>query len=164
VRKIIVNVLFIAALALVAWFAYIKLSAADAGDPAPEIQTELITGEPFKLSDLKGNYVLLSFWGSWCGPCRAKSPALIDFHQKYGSKVKIVSIALEKDGKAGVAAAKKDGFTWEHQIVLESQFVMLNGIAQDYGVSSIPKMFLISPEGELLGEKTLKEVEKVIKN
>ena len=143
-------------------FIYLKSKSANSGDPAPEINAELVDGSSFKLSDLKGNYVLLSFWGSWCGPCRVKSPALIDFYQKYKSKIEVVSVALEKNAPAGIAAAKQDGFTWKHQIVEQSQFVMLSSTAQDYGVSSIPTMFLISPEGTLLGEKSLKEIEEII--
>ncbi|MFK7786045.1 MAG: TlpA family protein disulfide reductase, partial [Crocinitomicaceae bacterium] len=156
--------LFVAAALVVIGFVYIKSKAADDGDPAPEIKTELVNGKQFKLSELKGDYVLLSFWGSWCGPCRVKAPALIAFHQKYKGRVKIVSVALEKEYAAGIAAAKKDGFTWEHQIVEESRFVMMSGTAQDYGVSEIPTMFLISPEGILLGKKSLQEIEEIIKD
>ncbi len=160
--KFVKITLFMTVALVVIGFVYIKSKAADDGGPAPEIQTELISGKKFKLSELKGDYVLLSFWGSWCGPCRAKSPALVDFHQKYKDEVKVVSIALEKEYLAGVEAAKKDGFSWEHQIVEESRFVMMSGTAQDYGVSEIPTMFLISPKGVLLGKKRLKEVEAII--
>jgi thiol-disulfide isomerase/thioredoxin len=160
--KLITNLLFFVAILVLGWFVYVKMSAAGEGDQAPQIQAELVNGKSFELSELKGDYVLLSFWASWCGPCRAKSPSLIAFHQKYKDKVKIVSVALEKDQAAGIAAAKRDGFTWEYQIVEESSFVMTSGTAQDYGVSSIPTMFLISPEGVLLGEKSLKDVEKII--
>lgn len=134
-------------------FVYLKSKAASEGDLAPDIHTELVDGTDFKLSDLKGEYVLLSFWGSWCGPCRVKSPALIDLHRKYTSKLKIVSVALEKDAGNGVEAAKRDGFTWKYQIEEESRFVMMSSMAQDYGVTEIPTMFLISPEGVLLGRK-----------
>ena len=143
-------------------FIYLKWSAADEGDQAPEIQAQLVNGSDFKLSDLEGDYVLLSFWGSWCGPCRVKAPSLIALHQKFKSKLKVVSIALEKDAEAGKIVAKKDGFTWKYQIVEESSFVMLSSTAQKYGVTAIPTMFLISPDGILLGKKTLAEVEGIM--
>ena len=160
--KIVKIALLVALGIVVVGFFYIKSKAANEGDPAPEISAKLVDGTSFKLSDLQGDYVLLSFWGSWCGPCRVKTPELIRFHQKYESKLKVVSVALEKDAKAGVAVAKQDGFTWKYQIVEESQFVMMSSTAQDYGVSSIPTMFLISPEGKLLGEKSLNEIEEII--
>ncbi|MDG1332631.1 MAG: TlpA disulfide reductase family protein [Crocinitomicaceae bacterium] len=157
------KITLLVAVALVAiGFVYIKSKAASEGDPAPQISAELVDGSKFKLSDLQGDYVLLSFWGSWCGPCRVKAPALVQFHQKHASKLKVVSVALEKESKAGEAAAKQDGFTWKYQIVEESQFVMMSSTAQDYGVTEIPKMFLISPEGKLLGEKSLKEIEEIL--
>ena len=153
---------FVAAAFVIIGFIYLKWTAADEGDPAPEIQAELVDGTDFKLSDLQGDYVLISFWGSWCGPCRVKTPSLIALHQKYKSKLKVVSIALEKDAAAGKIVGKKDGFTWKYQIVEESSFVMLSSTAQKYGVASIPTMFLVSPEGVLIGEKTLAEVEEIM--
>ena len=152
----------IAAALVVIGFIYLKWTAADEGDQAPEIQAELVDGTDFKLSDLQGDYVLLSFWGSWCGPCRVKAPLLVALHQKYKSKLKVVSIALEKNAAAGKMVAKQDGFTWKYQIVEESSFVMLSSTAQKYGVTEIPTMFLISPEGILLGKKTLAEIEEII--
>ncbi|MCJ8288471.1 MAG: TlpA family protein disulfide reductase [Crocinitomicaceae bacterium] len=155
--------LLVAVALVVIGFIYLKLTAAGEGDQAPEIQAELVDGTNFKLSDLQGDYVLLNFWGSWCGPCRVKTPSLIALHQKYESKLKVVSVALEKNAEAGRVVAKKDGFTWKYQIVEESSFVMLSSTAQKYGVTEIPTMFLISPEGILLGKKSLSEVEEILK-
>ena len=153
-----------AAALVVFGFIYLKSKAANEGDEAPEIQAVLVDGSPFKLSDLRGEYVLLDFWGSWCGPCRAKSPHLIALHQKYKTKLSVVSVALEKDAKAAEVAAKRDGFTWKYRIVEESRFVMMSDVAQKYGVTEIPKMFLISPDGVLLGEKSLEEIEAILKS
>ena len=156
--------LFVAAALVVFGFIYLKSKAANEGEEAPEIQAVLVDGSPFKLSDLRGEYVLLDFWGSWCGPCRAKSPHLIALHQKYKTKLSVVSVALEKDAKAAEVAAKRDGFTWKYRIVEESRFVMMSDVAQKYGVTEIPKMFLISPDGVLLGEKSLEEIEAILKS
>lgn len=155
--------LLIATFLVVIGFIYLKWTAASEGDLAPEIRAVLVDGTDFKLSELRGDYVLLSFWGSWCGPCRVKTPSLIVLHQKYKSKLKVVSIALEKDARAGEIVAKQDGFTWKYRIVEESSFVMMSSTAQKYGVTSIPSMFLISPEGILLGRKSLEEVEEIMK-
>lgn len=155
--------LLVAVSFVVIGFIYLKWTAADPGEEAPEIQAVMVDGSDFKLSDLRGDYVLLSFWGSWCGPCRAESPAIIALHEKYKDKLKIVSIALEKNAEAGRRVALQDGFNWKHQIVEESSFVMLSSTAQKYGVSEIPTLFLISPEGILLGKMSLEEVEKKMK-
>lgn len=154
--------LFVAAALVILGFIYLKWTAAEEGDQAPEIQAVLVDGSDFKLSELRGNYVLLNFWASWCGPCRVKTPSMIDLHQRYKSKLKVVSIALEKDAASTKLAGKQLGFTWNEQIVEESSFVMMSSIAQKYGVSEIPTLFLISPEGILLGEKTLEEIEKIL--
>ncbi|MGB0918869.1 MAG: TlpA family protein disulfide reductase, partial [Flavobacteriales bacterium] len=63
---------------------------------APEIEAELIDGTPFKLSELRGEYVVLDFWGSWCGPCLRDIPKLMQLHAKYGDKVVFVSVAFER--------------------------------------------------------------------
>lgn len=160
--KFLKTTLFIAAVMVVIGFIYLKWTAADEGDPAPEIQAVLVNGRDFKLSDLQGDYVLLSFWGSWCGPCRVETPYLIDLHKRFKKKLKVVSIALEKDAESTEIVGKQIGFTWKYQIVEESSFVMMSSTAQKYGVTSIPTLFLISPEGVLLGQKTLEEVEKIL--
>ncbi len=145
-------------------FVFLQWRAADEGDQAPEIQAELVNGSNFKLSELRGDYVLLNFWGSWCGPCRTENPELVALHAKYGDELKIVTIALEKDASAGKEVAKMDGFSWKYQIVEESSLVMLSSTAQKYGVTEIPSTFLISPDGILLGRKTFGEIEKIIES
>ena len=154
--------LLIAVSLVIIGFIFLQWRAADDGDEAPEIQAELLDGSNFKLSDLRGNYVLLNFWGSWCGPCRAENPELVALNAKFGDQLKIVTIALEKEANRGWEVAKKDGFTWKYQIVEESSLVMLSSTAQKYGVTEIPSTFLISPDGILLGRKSFGEIEKII--
>lgn len=143
---------------------YVKFSGAEEGDLAPDFEAELIDGTPFKLSELQGKYVLLDFWASWCGPCRMVTPNLAILHEKYSDKLTIVTVALEKSGDAWIHAAQQDGFTWKHQIVEINQFVLLNTIAQEYGVSEIPAKFLISSKGKLLPQMTFKEIDKFLLN
>jgi thiol-disulfide isomerase/thioredoxin len=145
-------------------FIFLQWRAAEEGDEAPEIQAELRDGSNFKLSDLRGSYVLLNFWGSWCGPCRAENPELVRLHATYGDQLKIVTVALEKEASRGWEVAKMDSFTWKHQLVEESSLVMLSSSAQKYGVTEIPSTFLISPDGILLGKKTFGEIEKIIQS
>ena len=99
---------------------YLKPSVND-GEKAPDFVAVSGKNLGFKLSDLKGKYVLLDVWGSWCGPCIAESPALIALYEKYGTaKFKeaecftIVSVAIEKDRQRWVSAIERLGYTWRY--------------------------------------------------
>ncbi len=131
---------------------------AEKGALAPDFETTLIDGSSFKLSDLRGKYVLLDFWGSWCPPCRKENPKLAELHQKYSDELTIVTVALEKDTLSWKKAAQKDGFVWKNQIVDRNRFVRLSSIARKYDVTEIPVKFLISPDGKLIGKCTFAEV------
>ena len=144
------------------FYFYVKNTGADKGESAPDFEAVLIDGTPFKLSDLRGRYVLLDFWASWCLPCRRANPNLAKLQQKYGDKLSIVTIALEKRGEAWKRAAEMDGFTWKYQIVEHQKLVMLSDIARKYGVSEIPAKFLISPEGKLLEKMSFDEIDQFL--
>ncbi|WP_378182201.1 TlpA family protein disulfide reductase [Aquimarina sp. SS2-1] len=144
------------------FYMYTKWSAAGEGDTAPDFEASLVDGAPFKLSDLQGNYVLLDFWGSWCPPCLKESPELVALHKKYAENLTIVSIALEKDSESWKKVVSKFGYTWKHQIVDQNRFVMLSDIARKYGVSEIPAKFLISPEGNLIGNYSFKQIDSLL--
>jgi len=128
------------------------------GKTTPDFKAELIDGTEFSLSDLRGQYVLLDFWGSWCPPCRKDNPNLVslhnDFHNKSfqdASNFQIVTIALEKNDKRWKRAALKDGFIWKHQIVRMAKLVLTDPIAIKYGVKEVPSKFLIDPDGSIIG-------------
>ena len=69
------------------------MTAAATGDQAPNFKATLVDGTKFQLSDLGGHYVLLGFWGSWCGPCRRENPNLVQFYKEHKGEITIVSIA-----------------------------------------------------------------------
>ncbi|MEJ6777459.1 MAG: TlpA disulfide reductase family protein [Crocinitomicaceae bacterium] len=146
----------------VGFFAYIKISFARPGEIAPDFEAKLIDGTHFKLSHLRGKYVLLDFWGSWCQPCRADNPSLVRLYSRHSDKLYIVTFALEKNEPAGVIVAKKDGFTWKHQIVEQSNLVLLSETARKYGVTSIPTKHLISPEGKMLGQMSFEQIDSLM--
>ena len=117
---------------------------------APEIEADLIDGTPFKLSELRGEYVVLDFWGSWCGPCLADIPNLMKLYAKYGDKVVFVSVAFEKNDKRWKAVADKAGFTWKHQIVEKAAILLASPISRAYSVADIPAKFIVTPESKLI--------------
>ncbi|MHA7056154.1 TlpA family protein disulfide reductase [Aquimarina sp. M1] len=143
-------------------FLYTQWTVTNRGDTAPDFETSLVDGTPFKLSNLQGKYVLLDFWGSWCSPCIKESPQLVTLHKKYPDDLTIVSIALEKDSESWKKVVAKYGYAWKNQIVDQNRFVLLSDIARKYGVSEIPTKFLISPKGNLIGKYSLKQIDSVL--
>lgn len=125
------------------------------GELAKDFTATLINGEHFKLSDLHGRYVLLDFWGSWCGPCRRENPAIVSLYNTFEGKefksaggFEIVSVGIETKSDSWEKAIQSDGLTWKYQIgELES---FKSPIATLYGVKEIPTKYFISPEGRIL--------------
>lgn len=121
------------------------------GVMATDIQQNDTTGKPVKLSDFRGKYVLLDFWASWCKPCRAENPVMLEAYNKYkDSNFTILSVSLDdKDGRrAWLHAVQQDGLPW-------TQISDLKGFNSDaavlYGITAIPANFLIDPNGKIIG-------------
>jgi thiol-disulfide isomerase/thioredoxin len=124
-------------------------------------------GQSFRLSDLRGGYVLLDFWGSWCGPCRRESPALVQLQQQTKDQLTVVSIAIERDSTAWERARTRDARDWPFQVMeYTSSLKFLGGkVAELYGVNQVPTNFLIGPEGVVIGVNIpLEEVLTVLRD
>ncbi len=133
------------------------------GQPALDFAQVTPQGKELKLSDFKGKYLLLDFWASWCGPCRAENPNLVKAYQKFkGSKFEILGVSLDKPGKKDnwLKAIEQDGLTWPQVSDLNG---WQNQAAQLYGIQAIPQNYLISPEGKIVGInlKGVKLIEKL---
>lgn len=118
------------------------------GAEAPEIDLPAPDGKNVKLSSLRGKYVLLDFWASWCRPCRMENPNLVNAYAKYKKKgLEIYGVSLDKDKAAWEAAIKQDNLTWTH--VSDLQF-WSSAAAKLYNVQSIPKSFLLDKQGRII--------------
>jgi thiol-disulfide isomerase/thioredoxin len=140
------------------------------GVRAAEINSILPNGEPFMLSSLRGHYVLLDFWGSWCRPCREEHPELVkiynEFHEanfKNADGFEIVSFGVERNKQSWQNAILSDGLTWKYHLVSENLFDS-PGI-EAFKVRQIPTRFLINPKGVIIAvDPALGEVRKVLKS
>lgn len=120
------------------------------GAEAPDIEQQTPEGKTFSLAQLRGKYVLIDFWASWCKPCRIENPNVKKVYAKYNKKgFEILGVSLDRSQDAWIAAIQQDGLPWKH--VSDLAF-WNNAAAQQYGVNSIPYTVLVDPEGRILAK------------
>jgi thiol-disulfide isomerase/thioredoxin len=129
----------------------VKQNMLGIGTQAPEINMNSPEGKPIALSSLKGKVVLVDFWASWCGPCRAENPTVVAAYKKYASKgFDIYSVSLDKDGEKWKQAIAKDGLIWKNH-VSDLKFWQ-SPVVQLYNFNAIPTNVLIDKEGKILAK------------
>ena len=135
------------------------------GNAAKGFTLNTAEGTPISLASYKGKYVLVDFWASWCGPCRAENPNVLRAYNKYKEKnFEILSISLDADREAWLKAVKEDKLPWTQVLDLRGN----NSISMAYAVTGIPDNVLIDPNGiivatTLRGEALQKTLEKILK-
>jgi thiol-disulfide isomerase/thioredoxin len=151
----VLNILLIVIIAAYAINYLYRMPRFDSGKKAPEFSGSLADSTEFSLSNLRGNYVLLDFWGSWCGPCRRENPYLLQLFQETrqvsyqdAGGFEIVSIALETHAASWQKAVEKDQLTWKYHMVELDRFS--GPVATLYGVREIPTKYFIGPAGDIL--------------
>jgi thiol-disulfide isomerase/thioredoxin len=121
---------------------------------APEISLVSHKGKKIKLSKLKGKYVLIDFWASWCGPCRKEIPNVVEAYSKYknrkfleGKGLVVFSVSLDKDEAAWKSAIQSDQMNWSyHGLDADGK------VSERYGVYSIPSAFLVNGKGDVVAQ------------
>ena len=126
------------------------------GDKAPDIIQNLVTGEEFKLSELKGKIVLIDFWASWCKPCRKENPHIVSLYKKYkdasfknGEGFTVLSVSLDFKQGMWEKAIELDSLEWLYHVGDLKGWK--NAAAQKYKVKSIPTSYLIDGDGIIIG-------------
>lgn len=116
---------------------------------APEIAKADPKGNLRKLSDLRGKYVLIDFWASWCGPCRVENPNVVKLYNKYKSKnFDIFSVSLDNEKDRWVKAIEADGLIWENHV--SDLKGWQTDVTKSYQFNGIPHTVLIDPEGKII--------------
>ncbi len=118
-----------------------------------EMAVDFAISDTQNLSDLQGNYVLLDFWGSWCGPCRKENPTLVEFYKNYHERgLEIVSVAVEEKEERWRRARQKDGLIWPHHVFDQATSLSFfdSPVATKYSVKSIPTKYLLDDKGMII--------------
>jgi peroxiredoxin len=107
-------------------------------------------GKPVRFADFKGKYVLVDFWASWCGPCRAENPNVLKAYNQYKDRnFTVIGVSLDDKGDNWKKAIKDDNMPWTQVSDLKG---WKNEVSTYYGIMGIPSTLLIDPQGKIIAK------------
>ncbi len=122
------------------------LFAVKIGDQAPPFSLPDEMGKTVTLSDFKGKYVVIEFWGTWCGYCVKDIPTMKEYYKKYNSKVEFISIACRDNERRWKAAIEKYQMNWVNLLNEDEK------LPTTYGIVGYPTKIIINQEGAVIGK------------
>ncbi len=124
-----------------------QMRAFNVGDK-PELAGKNGKGESVDLKQFSGKIVVVDFWATWCGPCMAEAPHMVEINKKFSSEgLQILGVSLDSDAQAMMAVAKEKGFEWP-QIFGGRVWQSPQSVA--WGIESIPATYIVGPDGVIL--------------
>ncbi|MBN1337682.1 MAG: AhpC/TSA family protein [Bacteroidales bacterium] len=135
------------------------------GQPAVDFTMNDTAGNPVALSALFGNYLLVDFWASWCGPCRQENPNIVEIYRNYHVRgFDVLGVSFDKSRDKWLQAIADDNLTWHH---VSDLAYWNNAAGKLYAVNSIPSNVLLNPEGiiiakNLRGEELQNKIEEIL--
>jgi thiol-disulfide isomerase/thioredoxin len=114
-------------------------------DPAPDFNLNSLDGKPLTLADARGKVILLNFWATWCGPCRAEVPDLVTLQQRYEGRLQVIGLNVD-DEDAAVVQKYIDETGINYPVAMTP-----DKVREEYGgIAALPTSFLVDTEGRVV--------------
>lgn len=127
-----------------------KLKRLAVGQPAPEIVSFTPNNKTVKLSDFRGQYVLVDFWASWCAPCRQENPNIVQQYNEFKDKgFTVLGVSLDNNPGSWMRAIEADRLEWTQVSDLQA---WSSDLVLDYRIKAIPASYLLDPDGNILAK------------
>lgn len=173
VFNIIINVLLVGVVAFWIGKYFYMQPKHNSGEEIPNFSAVTLEGQNFELSDLRGQMVLLDFWGSWCGPCLQENPGLLQLYSNYRGRnyiglkgFEIVSVGIEQDPERWENTIYRQAINWPYHVLDQATSLRFfdSPIAKQFGVKEVPTKYLINEKGKIIKvNPTIAEVEETLK-